>query len=251
MLSFRGSRNLLSQATTEPTIAIHIRYFAILREHLGRGEEQLNVPVGTTAGAVFPIVTASQPRLAGLQRSVMLMVNEDYVRGDHVLHNGDELAFIPPVSGGEGAPARLFLVTEAVLEPRAVEALVAADDAGAIVTFTGTVRDHARERDVIGIDYEAYAPAAEKQLGSIGIEIVARWPSVRTAIHHRTGYLVPGVASVVIACSSPHRAEAFAAASYAIERIKEIVPIWKKEHYTDGSTWIGSEAEYQAEIKRP
>ncbi len=102
---------------------------------------------------------------------------------------------------------------------------------------------------MIALDYEAYVPAAERQLGNIGIEIVERWPSVRTAIHHRIGYLVPGVTSVVIACASPHRAEAFAAASHAIERIKVIVPIWKKEHYADGSVWIGSEADYQAEVK--
>jgi molybdopterin synthase catalytic subunit len=101
---------------------------------------------------------------------------------------------------------------------------------------------------VTALDYEAYAPAAETQLRVIGDEIAGRWPGVRTAIHHRTGLLEPGVASVVIACSSAHRAEAFAAASHAIERIKQIVPIWKKEHYGDGSTWVGSEAEYQAEV---
>ncbi|HYI25030.1 MAG TPA: molybdenum cofactor biosynthesis protein MoaE, partial [Thermomicrobiales bacterium] len=97
---------------------------------------------------------------------------------------------------------------------------------------------------------EAYVPAAEKQLAVIGAEIDEQWPGVATAIHHRTGYLVPGVASVVIACASAHRSEAFAAASHAIERIKQIVPIWKKEHYADGSTWIGSEADYQVEIGR-
>ena len=229
------------------TIIITVRYFAMLRELLGRTEETLAVPAGTTAGQVYPLVTGDNPRLARLQRSLMLMVNEDYVRGNRVLDAGDELAFIPPVSGGEGAP--LFRVTADPLDPRAVEALVASDDAGAICTFTGTVRNHARDREVIALDYEAYVPAAEKQLHAIGEEMGERWPGVRTAIHHRTGYLEPGVASVVIACSSAHRAAAFAAASHAIERIKEIVPIWKKEHYADGSTWIGSEADYQAEIR--
>ncbi len=235
--------------TTPATITIQLRYFAVLREHLGRSEETLDVPVGTTTSEAYALVTADQPRLAGLRRSMMLMVNEEYVRGDHMLADGDELAFIPPVSGGDSQLPKLFLVTAEELDPRVVESLVAANDAGAIVTFTGTVRNNACDRDVIALDYEAYVPAAERQLGNIGIEIVERWPSVRTAIHHRTGYLVPGVASVVIACASPHRAEAFAAASHAIERIKVIVPIWKKEHYADGSVWIGSEADYQAEAK--
>jgi len=235
--------------TSQPAITIRLRFFAILREQLGRSEQALDVPLGTTTGEAFLLATTDQPRLAGLRRSMMLMVNEEYVRGDHVLQDGDELAFIPPVSGGEVVLPKLFVVTADELEPRAVEALVAADDSGAIVTFTGTVRNNARNRDVIALVYEAYVPAAERQLGNIGIEIVERWPSVRTAIHHRTGYLVPGVASVIIACASPHRAEAFAAASHAIERIKMIVPIWKKEHYADGSVWIGSEADYQAEVK--
>jgi molybdopterin synthase catalytic subunit len=236
--------------TDTSTVTIHVRYFAILREHLGRSEETFELPAGTTASQVYPLVIASQPRLAGLQRSMMLMVNQEYVRADHTLADGDELAFIPPVSGGDVELPKLFVVTEDELDPQAVEALVASDDAGAIVTFTGTVRNNARNRDVTALDYEAYAPAAERQLGNIGVEIVERWPSVRTAIHHRTGYLLPGVASVVIACSSPHRAEAFAAASHAIERIKEIVPIWKKEHYADGSVWIGSEADYQQEVRQ-
>ncbi len=234
--------------SSNPTITIRVRYFAILREHLGKGEESIAVPEGTHVSEVYPLVTADHPRLAGLRRSMMLMVNEDYVEPDYVLQDGDEVAFIPPVSGGD-APSKLFAITEEPLDPRDVEALVAADDAGAIVTFTGTVRNHARGRAVIALDYEAYAPAAEKQLGVIGVEIVERWPGMRVAIHHRTGYLEPGVASVVIATASAHRAEAFAAAEYAIDRIKEIVPIWKKEHYADGSVWIGSEADYQAEVR--
>jgi molybdopterin synthase catalytic subunit len=235
--------------TDQPMIEIRIRYFAMLRELLGRSEETLTIPAGTAASAIYPMVTGGQPRLAAMQRSMMLMVNEEYVRGEHSLADGDELAFIPPVSGGEQPLPKLFDITDAALDPRLVESLVAADDAGAIVTFTGTVRNHARGREVVALGYEAYAPAAEKQLGVIGVEVVERWPGMRIAIHHRTGYLTPGVASVVIACASAHRAEAFAAGEYAIDRIKEIVPIWKKEHYRDGSIWVGSEADYQAEVR--
>lgn len=242
------------------TITIHTHYFAMMRELLGSSGEALSLPTGSTAKDAFAVLVERHPRLAGMERAVMLMVNETYVRGDRVLQEGDELAFIPPVSGGSGdddlaevAPVglpKLFTVTAAEIDPRAVEALVAGPDIGAICTFTGTVRDNARERDVTSLDYEAYVPAAEKMLAHIGAEIVDRWPGVRTAITHRTGLLHPGEASVVIACASAHRAESFAAAEYAIDRIKEIVPIWKKESYDDGSSWIGSEADYQQEIGR-
>jgi molybdopterin synthase catalytic subunit len=178
------------------------------------------------------------------------MVNEDYVEPDHVLKDGDEVALIPPVSGGEHLGEKLFVVTEGEIEPRAVEALVAGPDAGAIVTFIGTVRDNARGRNVTALDYEAYPSAAEKMLARVGAEVADQWPEVRIAITHRTGHLLPGEASVVIACASPHRENAYAASAFAIARIKEIVPIWKKEWYDDGSSWIGSELDYQIETGR-
>ncbi len=241
--------------TTAPTITIHVHFFAMMRELIGKPEATLQLPYDATARDAFALIVDSTPRLAGLEKSIMLMVNEDYVRGNHVLKDGDELAFIPPVSGGsrDDAPValgKLFHVTDQVIDPRTVETLVAGPDAGAVVTFSGNVRDNARGRDVQALAYEAYVPAAERMLAHIGTEILDRWPSVRTAITHRTGLLQPGETSVVIACASAHRAQAFEAAAYAIDRIKEIVPIWKKEHYADGSTWIGSEAEYQEEIGR-
>ncbi|HVL25573.1 MAG TPA: molybdopterin converting factor subunit 1 [Thermomicrobiales bacterium] len=228
---------------------ITVRYFAIMREQLGRSVETLDIAPGTTAGDIFAIATRETPRLAGLRRAVMVMVNEDYVEPDHELREGDEVALIPPVSGGEHLP-RLFVVTEDELDPRAVEALVAGPDAGAIVTFAGTVRDNARGRTVTALDYEAYPSAAEKMLARVGAEVADRWPEVRIAIAHRTGHLLPGEASVVIACASPHRENAYAASAFAIARIKEIVPIWKKEWYADGSSWIGSELDYQIETGR-
>jgi molybdopterin synthase catalytic subunit len=228
-------------------ISVEFRYFAILRELLGRSSERRDLPDGTTAGEAFALVTGEQPRLAGLQRSVMLMVNQEYVRPEHALADGDELALIPPVSGGDLTLADLFRVTEEEIDPRAVERMVAGPDVGAVVTFTGTVRDNARGRDVVALEYEAYPPAAEKMLARIGADIADRWPSARVAITHRTGRLASGEASVVIAVASPHREAALAAAAYAIEQIKIIVPIWKKEFYQDGAVWVGSEAEYQAE----
>jgi MoaE-MoaD fusion protein len=229
---------------------VRLRYFAILRETLGKPGESREVPEETTAGELFDLIASESPRLAGLKRSVMLMVNQEYVSADHRLREGDELALIPPVSGGETAIERLFRVTTDPLDAREVEAAVSGPDTGAIVTFTGTVRDNARGKGVTALDYEAYPPAAEKMLERIGDEIREHWGMARVAIVHRYGLLQVGEASVVIAVSSPHRDEAFLASRYAIERIKEIVPIWKKEHYSDGAVWVGSEADYQREIGR-
>jgi MoaE-MoaD fusion protein len=227
---------------------VHVRYFAIIRETLGRSEEIRVVDEGTTAGNLYDAIAAEAPRMASLKRSIMLMVNQEYVAEGQVLADGDELALIPPVSGG--APTKFFKVTDKPLDPREVEQIVADTATGAIVTFTGTVRDNARGKSVKALDYEAYAPAAEKMLARIGDEITDKWGIDRVAIVHRTGLLNVGEASVVIAVSSAHRDEAFEACRHAIERIKEIVPIWKKEFYEDGAIWVGSEADYQRETGR-
>lgn len=228
---------------------ITVRYFAIMREYLGKSDDALNVPGGTTAGEIFRIAIRDTPRLGGLERAVMVMVNEEYVEPEHILQEGDDIALIPPVSGGEHQ-AKLFTVTEDEIDPRAIEALVAGPDAGAIVTFLGTVRDNARGRNVTALDYEAYPSAAEKMLARVGAETVEQWPAVRIAIAHRFGHLVPGEASVIIACASHHREDSYHASAFAIARIKEIVPIWKKEWYDDGSSWVGSELDYQVETGR-
>ncbi|MDQ4044608.1 MAG: molybdopterin converting factor subunit 1 [Chloroflexota bacterium] len=222
---------------------ITVRFFAMFREQLGTGEKTIDIPEGSTVHEGFETALADAPALQGLADSVMLMVNQEYADLDHVLQDGDELAIIPPVSGGDSP--RRFAVTEQELDPRAVEALVAGPSEGAIVTFIGTVRDHARGRVVTLLEYEAYEAGAEKMLARVGDEARERWPDVTMAITHRTGTLRPGEASVVIACASPHRDAAYQASAFAISRIKEIVPIWKKEHYEDGSTWVGSEADYQ------
>jgi molybdopterin converting factor subunit 1 len=230
---------------------IKLRYFAIMREALGKPEETREVPDGATAGDILDLLTVDAPRIAGMRRAVMLMVNQEYVDASHTLQDGDEFVLIPPVSGGDiQAPGRLFRVTEEPLDPREVEAAVAAPDTGATVTFTGTVRDNARGQSVSALEYEAYAPAAEKMLERIADEIKERWGLERVAIVHRIGLLPVGESSVVIAISSTHRDAAFDASRYAIERLKEIVPIWKKEFYADGAAWIGSEADYQRETGR-
>ena len=229
---------------------VTLRHFALIRETIGQKTEHRAFESGETIGDLYDRIAAEFPRLAPLKRSVMMMANESYVPADYALKDGDEIAFIPPVSGGSGDDGRLFRITEDELDPRETERAVADPAAGAIVTFTGVVRDNGRGRAVSALDYEAYAPAAEKMLAQIADEVEAKWGLRRVAIIHRVGLLPVGVASVVISISSPHREAAFEAALYAIERLKEIVPIWKKEHYEDGAVWIGSEADYQRETGR-
>ena len=197
---------------------------------------------------VLDLVLAASPRLVNAQSAMMVMVNQSYQPRDHVLTDGDEVAIIPPVSGG--SEAKRFVVTDNVIDPRKVEMLVIDDASGALVTFNGTVRDNARGKRVTALEYEAYPPAAEKMLEQIGEEIFERWGIRTVAIVHRYGLLQIGETSVVIAVSSAHRETAFEACRYAIERIKVLVPIWKREIYEDGAVWIGSEADYQVETGR-
>jgi molybdopterin synthase catalytic subunit len=244
-----------------PTITL--RHFAIIREAVGTETEERTYPAGTTAADVVADFAKRYPRIAGLLRSSPLMVNAGYAALDTALNEGDELAFIPPVAGGTGsqeerdgmtpphpdafdAPMSPFAVVEAPLDASAVAALVAAADAGAIVTFIGTVRDHARGRVVRWLEYEAYAAGCLPIFAQIADEMRAQWPVGLVAIHHRVGHLEVGAASVVIAVASAHRHEAFAACEYAIDRLKQLAPIWKKEAYADGEVWIGAEAAYQA-----
>jgi molybdopterin synthase catalytic subunit len=225
---------------------ITLRFFAGVRERLGTGERTLDVPGQSSVRQVRVLVNELVgPELAPLMDRSMVMVNQEYAGPDDLVRDGDEVAFIPPVSGGDHVR-----VHAEVLDAAAISAQAADPGAGALVTFVGTVRDNARGQTVVALDYEAYPAAAEKMLARICAEMRERWPIIGAAIEHRTGRLEIGEASVVIAISSAHRDASFAAAAYAIERIKEIVPIWKKEFYAGGATWIGSEHDYQVEIGR-
>lgn len=229
-------------------ITVEMRYFAFVREQLGKSKESIQLADGSTVGDAVDLVLAQSERLRNAESALMVMVDQRYQPRDYVLSDGVEVAIIPPVSGG--SDEKRFVVTDEVIDPRTVEELVIDDGSGALVTFAGTVRDHALGKKVVALDYEAYPPAAEKMLEQIGDEIFERWGIRTVAIFHRYGLLQIGEVSVVIAVSSAHRDAAFEACRYAIERIKVIVPIWKREIYDDGAVWIGSEAEYQVEIGR-
>jgi molybdopterin synthase catalytic subunit len=224
-------------------IAVRCRFFARLREQAGTETETVEVPPGSTADVVYEALRRSHPALEPNRDAVRVAVNQEFSDWGTTVAEGDELAFIPPVSGGAHRVGVLFELGSLPLDARRLEAAVAHPGAGAICTFTGIVRDNSRGQSVTHLDYEAYAEMATAQMHRIGDEIAERWPEARVAMAHRTGRLEVGEASVVVSVSCPHRDEAIAACKWGIDRLKESVPIWKKEHAADGTYWIeGDEA---------
>ena len=221
---------------------IKLRFFASLRERLGRSEDSCEVPEGATVRTVWETLKQKQPTLIEVERSLAFAVAQEYVDGDHPLHDNDELAFIPPVSGGVPTDNRLSCrITQDPIRLDELTAFVADPGAGAMATFVGTTRDTNEGRRVVRLEYECYPGMAEKEMEKIGQEVLERWPVKKVAMLHRLGRVDIGEASVAIAVSSGHRHAAFEACHYAINQLKETVPIWKKELYEGGEVWVGSQ----------
>jgi molybdopterin synthase catalytic subunit/molybdopterin converting factor small subunit len=209
-------------------VKVAVKLFAALRERAGTRERALELADDASIEDVWPALGLGEEP-AGL----VYAVNRAYVDRSHALADGDEIALIPPVSGGA------FLLSDAPLSLERVAAEVASDDAGAIATFVGTTRARSRGRDVIRLEYEAYEGMAEAEMERIAGELRQRHDVIGVAIHHRVGPVEIGETSVVIAVSAPHRAAAFDACRDAIDTLKQTVPLWKKELYVGGEEWIG------------
>ncbi|HEY2209027.1 MAG TPA: molybdenum cofactor biosynthesis protein MoaE [Gaiellaceae bacterium] len=204
---------------------VTVRLFAGLRERAGWSRRELEA---ATVGDVWPALgLGDEP--AGL----LYAVNRDYADRDRELQDGDEVALIPPVSGGS------FVLVAGPLDVAAVVHEVEDPEAGAIATFVGTVRRRSRDRDVLHLEYEGYEDMAEPMLAALGKELTERHGLCGVAIHHRLGRVEIGQASVVIAVSAPHRSAALDACREAIETLKTTIPLWKKEVYEGGEEWIG------------
>ena len=216
---------------------ITARLFARLREQAGTDCELIEM-VDANVGDIYRYLRLLHPDLEPDLRLVRPARNQAFAQWTDPVEDGDEVAFIPPVSGGSADGGVLFELTAEALDARRLEAAVAHPGAGAICTFTGVVRDNARGEPVTHLEYEAYAGMVERQMRAIADEIAERWPPARVAMAHRTGRLEIGEASVVVCVSSPHRAEAIAACQWGIDRLKESVPIWKKEFARSGVVWI-------------
>ena len=214
-------------------MTVTVLYFAVAREAAGRGEESL-AEAPATVGALRALLATRHPTLARILPRCRIAVGQEFAGDGDPIPDGAELAVIPPVSGGSGR----YRVVDRPIDLSEVVDAVAGVERGGLVTFRGDVRGVSHGRRVVRLDYEAYAPMAERKLEEIG-EALAAEHGARVAIVHRVGTLLPGEAAVVIAAAAPHRAPAFRACEAAIERLKQDAPIWKREVYEDGSEWLG------------
>ena len=207
-----------------------MRLFAGLREQLGTSTQEVDLPDGSRARDVWPVL-GSEP--GSEPPGVLYALNKEYVDPEQPLADGDELALIPPVSGGD------VRLTDEAIDLAAVVAEVAREEAGAVATFVGTTRVTSRGRTVHHLEYEAYEGMAEQEMRRIAALLQERYELCDVAITHRVGRVGIGEASVAIAVSAPHRGDALAACKDAIDTLKETVPLWKKEVYEGGEEWIG------------
>lgn len=223
-------------------IRVLVRLFASYREAAGVGHIQLELPDGARVRDAVGEIQRLHPLVGGGKAALLLARDREYVDADAELADGNELALIPPVSGGAtGSAARIAIGTRA-LSVDDVIAAVRHDSFGGVAVFLGTVRDRSRGVRVTHLEYEAYAEMAERRMREIADRLEQEHAPARVAMHHRIGDLGIGEIAVVVAAGAPHRDAAFAAARAAIDELKRDVPIWKKEHGEDGAVWIEDHA---------
>jgi len=226
---------------------VKVLFFGLARERAGRAEERIDLEDGEQLSDLHRQCETRFPRLKEIERSLVTAVNQEIASKSHRLHDGDEVAFLPPVSGGaEVEISNLkFQISNSfqcklVQSPISAKELVnwaSAPEDGAVVAFEGIVRNHSNGKRTLYLDYEAYEPMALRKLEELASEVKARFPVDRVAIVHRLGRMEIGETSVAIVVSSAHRKAAFQACHYAIDRLKQTVPIWKKEYFEDGAVW--------------
>lgn len=213
----------------------HIRLFAFYREQAGADRFDLTLPEGSTVASAIKQLLKQRPALSPNFMPHLIAVNDDFASPDYPLTDGDEIAFYPPVSGGSHS-----LITENPINCDSLTESTIRSSNGAIVTFKGVTRNENEGRAVRYLEYEAHHSMATKVMREILDEVTREFNITDLAVQHRVGHLNIGDVSLFVAAGSPHRREAFGAVQHIVNRIKEIVPIWKKEHFTDGSIWVGS-----------
>ncbi|RIK67810.1 MAG: molybdopterin converting factor subunit 1 [Planctomycetota bacterium] len=223
------------ESTPMPTVTV--RFFGPARDHAGTPEARIAIEAAETVGRLAGRLAQAYPRL-GEALGIRLAVNKSFVPLSHVLNDGDEVAVIPPVSGG--APAARIRITSDPLDESAIGRELARPDAGAILTFSGTVRAELDGcRPLVGLEYEAYEAMAVEQMTTLREKAIAKFGILDAAIHHRVGKLRLGEPSIVVAVVSGHRAEAFDACKWIVDTVKLDVPIWKKNLWADGAAdWV-------------
>jgi len=219
----------------------------MLRDLVGRPSDESEFPPGASLRDVFNAYADRHPRVRELAPSIVVARNQEFAELSTAVEDGDEVAFLPPVSGGAADRMEIvegghyFALTRHAIDTRALIARIQTGGDGAVVTFEGVVRNHTKGRATLYLDYECYESMALKMLAKIGCEIAASHEVTHVAMVHRLGRMLIGEASVVVIVTSPHRRAAFDAALEGINRLKKLVPIWKKEHFVDGEVWVEGE----------
>lgn len=229
---------------------VRILFFGILKDLAGRASDFITVPEGATLADVLQHYETRIPELKGLLPSLAMSVNQEYTDPDMTLHANDEVALLPPVSGGSQSlgSTRAAMVKERIDAQRVLDHIKHPED-GAAVIFEGVVRNNTRGRPTLYLDYEAYEPMALKQMEELAVQAMGRFKIRDVALVHRLGRLQIGEISVLIVVASAHRVAAFEACRWLIDTLKRTVPIWKKEYFEDGAVWADGEP-FPAEIPR-
>jgi molybdopterin converting factor subunit 1 len=231
-------------------VRVKVLFFGMLKDIVGRSEDQIEMADGARVDTVFTRYAHDYPRLTDLESSIVLACNQEFCDRSAAVREGDEIAFLPPVSGGSGPYTHeirdadtgcFFALTREPIDTQGLARQLLRGEDGAVVDFEGVVRNNTKGRATKFLDYECYEPMAVKMMAEIGREILAGHAIGRIAMVHRLGRLQIGEASVVIVVTAPHRKPAFEAALEGINRLKRIVPIWKKEHFADGEIWVEGE----------
>ncbi len=227
----------------------------MLKDLVGRAEDRIEVEDGARLATVFDRYARRFPRLDQMAGSIVLARNQEFAPPESLLADGDEIAFLPPVSGGSDALAEVedelgnyFAITHRPIDARALAARLARGSDGAVITFEGIVRDNSKGRPTLRLEYDCYVPLALKKMREIGAELLASHQVDRIGMIHRLGLMEIGETSVAIVVTSAHRKPAYDASREAIDRLKRLAPIWKKEHFAGGEVWV--EGDWDASLPR-
>jgi len=234
-------------------VRLKILFFGMVKDAVGRSSDELELPDGSSLNTVFEHYASRSPKLRDFAASVVLARNQSFAPRTEAVAEGDEIAFLPPVSGGSDAAkgpyshviedpeGHFFAITREPIDGGVIARRLLRGEDGAFVNFEGTVRNNTKGRATKFLDYECYEPMAIKVMAELGREIAKKHSIGRVGIVHRLGKMEIGETSVSIVVTSPHRKPAFDAALEAINRLKKTVPIWKKEHFADGEVWVEGE----------
>jgi molybdopterin synthase catalytic subunit len=231
-------------------VRIRVLFFGALRDVAGAREDSLELPSGASLASVFEHYASRFPQLKQMAASVVLALNQEFAAPSAALAEGDEVAFLPPVSGGAGCytqeicdpiTGNFFALTRDPIDGSAIARQLLRGEDGAFVNFEGVARNNTKGRPTRYLDYECYEAMAVKTMSQIGAEIAASFAIGRIAMVHRLGRIEIGETSVAVVVTAPHRKPAFDAALEGINRLKRLVPVWKKEYFVDGEVWVDGE----------